>query len=169
MALEIERKFLVRESPLARLENEVGERLRQGYVAIDHEVEVRIRIGAESAVVTIKAGRGQTRSEVEMPVGSIDAEELWGHTKGRRIEKTRYRVHLARGGRDAPDHVAEVDVYHGDLAGLHVAEVEFESPSAAAAFTPPDWFGTELTGDERWSNANLARHGAPEEFIDETR
>ena len=169
MALEIERKFLVRKNPIERLGNEVGERLRQGYVAIDQEVEVRVRIGAESAVVTIIAGRGQTRAEVEMPVGSDDAEELWRHTEGRRIEKTRYRVHLEGDARDGREHVAEVDVYYGDLAGLYVAEVEFDSSSSAAEFTPPDWFGPELTGDDRWSNANLARHGAPEEFIDGTR
>ena len=168
MALEIERKFLLRKTPIARLGNEMGERLRQGYVAIDHEVEVRVRIGTESAAVTIKAGRGQTRAEVEMPIGSRDAEELWIHTEGRRIEKTRYRLHLDRGARDERGHVAEVDVYHGDLAGLFVAEVEFHSPSAAAGFAPPDWFGPELTGDERWSNANLARYGAPEGFIDES-
>ncbi len=167
MAPEIERKFLLGEDPAPRLRDQEGQRLRQGYLAVDGTVEVRVRISPESAVVTIKAGRGISRSEVEMPVSATDAEELWAHTLGRRIEKTRYRLRLADtevGGREA---VAEVDVYHGDLAGLFVAEVEFESDATAVAFTPPAWFSRELTGDERWSNANLARHGTPKEFIDE--
>ena len=84
---------------------------------------------------------------------------------GRRLEKTRYRIDLAGAGLDRRADVAEVDIYHGSLAGLSVAEVEFASESSAAEFVPPHWFGRELTGDDRWSNAQLARHGLPEEFI----
>lgn len=167
MAVEIERKFLLREDPTERLANHEGQRLRQGYLAIDQAVEVRVRISPQSAVVTIKAGRGITRTEVEMTVGASEAEELWTHTVGRRIEKTRYRIDL-RPGRDARGAcVAEVDVYHGDLTGLFVAEVEFDAESTAAEFAPPEWFGREVSDDERWSNASLARNGTPEEFTDE--
>jgi len=165
MAFEIERKFLLRGDPASRLGNEVGEHLRQGYLAIDQAVEVRVRIGSESAAVTVKAGRGVVRTEVEMPIAADEAEELWIHTVGRRIEKTRYRIDLAGAGLDRRADVAEVDIYHGSLAGLSVAEVEFASESSAAEFVPPHWFGRELTGDDRWSNAQLARHGLPEEFI----
>jgi adenylate cyclase len=42
-----------------------------------------------------------------------------------------------------------------------VVEVEFASRQEAEAFDPPDWFGAELTGAAGWSNAALARHGAP--------
>jgi CYTH domain-containing protein len=37
-----------------------------------------------------------------------------------------------------------------------VVEVEFDSEPAAAAFTPPAWFGPEITGDSRYSNRVLA-------------
>jgi adenylate cyclase len=151
MAVEIERKFLVRGDPTERLSNHEGQHLRQGYLALDQAVEVRVRISPQSAVVTIKAGRGITRTEVEMTVGASQAEELWTHTVGRRIEKTRYRIDL-RPDRDARGAcVAEVDVYHGDLTGLFLAE----------------WFGREVSDDERWSNASLARNGTPKEFTDE--
>ena len=135
MAFEIERKFLLRGDPASRLGNEVGEHLRQGYLAIDQAVEVRVRIGSESAAVTVKAGRGIVE------------------------------VGFAAARRAGRADVAEVDIYHGSLAGLSVAEVEFASESSAAEFVPPHWFGRELTGDDRWSNAQLARHGLPEEFI----
>ena len=59
--------------------------------------------------------------------------------------------------------VAEVDRYGGELDGLWTVEVEFDSEQAADAFTPPAWFGTELTGTPGWSNGDLARHGRPAE------
>jgi adenylate cyclase len=62
----------------------------------------------------------------------------------------------------AGGHTAEVDVYTGRLAGLIVVEVEFSTRQEAEEFEPPAWFGDELTGDPRWSNAALAAHGKPE-------
>jgi CYTH domain-containing protein len=168
MATEIERKFLLRDDPAARFADQPGEQLRQGYVAIDGEVEVRVRIGGQGATVTIKGGRGVSRVEVEMPVSADDAEDLWTLAEGRRIHKTRHRVALGtRRGGGAP-HVAEIDVYHGALAGLHMVEVEFADDAEAAAFEPPAWFGPELSGDDRWSNARLARDGVPRELVDPT-
>jgi adenylate cyclase len=35
-------------------------------------------------------------------------------------------------------------------------EVEFDSEAAAGAFTPPAWFGPEITGHPRYSNRLLA-------------
>jgi CYTH domain-containing protein len=55
----------------------------------------------------------------------------------------------------------ELDVFRGGLSGLCVAEVEFPSEEEAAAFSPPDWFGREVTDDERFKNKSLARHGRP--------
>jgi CYTH domain-containing protein len=87
----------------------------------------------------------------------IDAaafDELWALAGDRRLEKTRHRI-------DLDGVIAELDVYAGALAGLTVVEVEFPSRGEAEAFQPPDWFGDELTGDPAWSNAALARDGAP--------
>jgi len=62
----------------------------------------------------------------------------------------------------AIQHVAEVDIYSGTLAGPNVAEVEFTYEADAASFNPTDWFGLELTGEPEWSNAALARRGRPD-------
>jgi CYTH domain-containing protein len=153
MATEIERKFLVSDLP-ATSELGVGSALRQGYLAEEDGVEVRLRLADGTATLTVKAGRGRARTEVEASLDPAEAEELWPHTEGRRIEKTRYQVPLGAV-------VAEVDVYGDTLAGLRVVEVEFPSETDADAFAPPDWFGRELTGAEGWSNASLARHGLP--------
>lgn len=157
MTIETERKFILAE---AGSPGDLGSgvHLRQGYLAEEDTVEVRVRITAAEATLTVKAGAGISRTEVDVVIPVEHAETLWPLTAGRRIDKTRYRVTLD----DAAGHVAEVDVYAGELAGLCVVEVEFVSEGAAAAFSPPVWFGRELTGDPGWSNAALARHGRPD-------
>jgi len=154
MADEIERKFLVPDIPRPDPAG-AGGRLRQGYLAVDGPVEVRLRLDDGGARLTVKAGAGLHRSEVEVPLGEADAAQLWPLTEGRRVEKVRHLVALDAG------QVAEVDVYEGDLDGLCTVEVEFPTTDAADAFVPPTWFGAELTGRPGWSNAALASHGRP--------
>jgi CYTH domain-containing protein len=153
VATEIERKFLVAGVPPAD-ELGTGVPFRQGYLAGEGDVETRIRITPDVAWFTVKAGRSLARVEVELPVDRDEAESLWPHTAGRRLEKVRYRVPIEGG-------VAEVDRYGGELTGLWTVEVEFASESAADAFTPPAWFGPELSTTPGWSNGELARHGRP--------
>ena len=148
MAVEIERKFTV--ASLSGLHLGAGTAIRQGYLAEEGDVEVRVRITPERAALTVKAGVGLRRTEVERELDIDEAEALWPHTEGRRLEKVRYRVALA-------EVVAEVDVYGGALDGLVVVEVEFGSEDAAAAFVPPPWFGEEVTALGGWKNADLAR------------
>jgi adenylate cyclase len=157
VTIEIERKFILPEPPSDdRLGP--GTHIRQGYIAEEDSVEVRVRITDVKSNLTVKAGAGLSRTEIDLAISAEQAEALWPHTTGRRIDKTRHRVVLDDA---APDLVAEVDVYAGTLAGLCVAEVEFTSEAIAASFDPPDWFGRELTGDPAWSNATLARFGRP--------
>jgi adenylate cyclase len=40
---------------------------------------------------------------------------------------------------------------------LRSAEVEFKTSKQAKAFSPPDWFGKEVTEDEEYKNAHLAQ------------
>jgi CYTH domain-containing protein len=152
MPQEIERKFLV-----AALPDPLGSgvHLRQGYLAVDGDVEVRIRLDDKGPRLTVKAGAGLARTEVELPLPDEAAEDLWPHTERRRVEKVRHRQTLEGGA------VAEVDLYEGDLDGLLTVEVEFPGEAEAAAFQPPSWFGSELTGQAGWSNASLATRGRP--------
>ena len=151
--MEIERKWLVAAPPAAM--PTAGQHIRQGYVARDGDVEVRVRTIDDTSLLTIKVGAGLVRREVELEIGAAEAGDLWPATEGRRIEKVRYRVPTG-------EHVAEVDVYEGALAGLRTVEVEFRSEADAASFVAPSWFGDEVTGDGRWSNASLATNGKPE-------
>ncbi len=158
MAIEIERKLILSGVP-SNEQLGPGTHIRQGYLAEDEPVEVRVRITDVAANLTVKAGAGLSRTEVDISISAEDAEALWPHTVGRRIDKVRHRVTL---GGAANRHVAEVDIYSGALAGLRLAEVEFTSETDATSFVPPDWFGPELTGDPGWSNAALSRRGRPD-------
>ena len=153
MATEIERKFVVDEPPPDEVLGP-GVRLRQGYLAEDGDVQVRVRIAGPDATLTVKAGRGLSRTEVEVTIDVVAAEALWPLTEGRRVEKTRHHVRVGA-------LVADVDVYDGALSGLCTAEVEFPSEDHARTFTPPAWCTTDVTGTPGWDNAALARHGRP--------
>jgi CYTH domain-containing protein/CHAD domain-containing protein len=150
--MERERTFLVADMP--ELPDD-GTRIRQGYLALDGEVQVRVRDReGDGRSLTVKGGRGATRAEVEIVIGVERFEELWPLSAGRRIEKTRYVIPV-----DGAD--AELDVFAGALAGLVLVEVELDSDEAMAAFEPPAWFGREVTDDDRYSNASLAVDGLP--------
>ena len=153
--IEIERKFLVAERP-SDLEGWPSTAIEQGYLTVDQEgPEVRVRRRGGQAYLTVKSGGGRVRVEEEIEIEPDRFERLWPLTEGLRIEKTRYEIQ-ADGGL-----VIELDVYAGDLEGLVVAEVEFDSEEAADAFAAPDWLGPDVTEDARYKNQRLARDGAP--------
>ncbi|HEY7621818.1 MAG TPA: CYTH domain-containing protein [Solirubrobacteraceae bacterium] len=155
-AIEIERKFVVDEPP-ADLDRWPSTAIEQGYIAVaDDGTEVRVRRRAGEAVLTVKSGSGRTRVEEEIEITPERFERLWPLTARRRVEKTRYDI-PADG-----ELTIELDVYDGALAGLVVAEVEFASENDADAFVVPDWFGPEVTDDERYKNQRLARDGRPQ-------
>jgi CYTH domain-containing protein len=151
MGIEIERKFLVKDRSIVA--SMAGTSMRQGYLSVDPERTVRVRIAGVRAFVTIKGApsdSGASRSEYEYAIPVPEADELLDRLALRPlIEKTRYRVTVGR-------LVWEVDVFGGDNDGLVVAEVEL--PSEATALTLPDWIGDEVTGDPRYYNASLVRH-----------
>jgi adenylate cyclase len=149
---EIERRFLLERLP-ADLPR--GTPVRQGYVALDGDVSVRVRDAGGAHTLTVKGGTGRERVEVERPIDAEEFEALWRLGEGRRIAKVRSVVPLG-------EHRAEVDVFQDELDGLWIAEVEFPSPEAADAFEPPAWFGEEITGRPEWGNAALAVHGRPD-------
>jgi CYTH domain-containing protein len=142
---EIERKFKVETLPedLSR----PGSAIRQGYLSIE-PVEIRLRGHDDARELTVKSVGGLRRVEVALSLTQAQFDELWPLVTAF-VEKTRHLVELG-------DAVAEVDVYGGTLGGLMVVEVEFASEEEAARFTPPGWFGEEVTEDSRFRNAALA-------------
>lgn len=150
--IERERRFLV-----GRLPNEMseGSRIDQAYLTTV-PVSVRVRHQDDRHVLTIKAGSGLSRTEIERDLDPDEFDVLWAIADELRITKQRHLVPLDDGL------TAEVDVFEGDLAGHRIVEVEFESLDQAEAFDPPDWFGREITDNGRYTNASLAKNGWPD-------
>lgn len=152
--VEVERKYLLDRLPDVAAAVP-GVPVEQGYLAVDGEVEVRVRRLGDRRLLTIKGGTGLVRLEEELELDERRFSALWPLTRGRRIEKTRRAVRLPEGP------VLEVDEYHGALAGLLVAEVEFPSVEASRAFAAPAWLGREVTADPAYANRILASAGLP--------
>lgn len=155
MGTEIERKFLVKGSGYKSLATNKKE-IAQGYLSINPDSTVRVRIADEQGFITIKSrNHGAVRGEWEYPIPVNDAKELLNELcAGMSIIKTRYIVPFN-------GLIWEIDVFHGHLEGLIVAEVEL--PSVDTPVEPlPDFIGKEVTGDCRYYNSNLIK---PEGFI----
>ncbi len=77
--IERERKYLVAQLPPLP---ELGVALRQGYLAIDGAVSVRVRdAGHEGATLTLKAGRGAVRTELEWSLTDEQFAASWEQTR----------------------------------------------------------------------------------------
>lgn len=152
MAFEIERRFLV-QGEAWRDGVTTTRRLRQGYLAREDGVAVRVRIAAKAARLTVKGPGGLVRAEFEYDIPLSDAEAMLSQLcAGRSIAKTRHDV-----PRDGL--VWELDVFEGALAGLVIAEVEMPAPDHPLALPP--WAGREITTDPRYANTALASAAAP--------
>jgi adenylate cyclase len=150
MALEIERKFLVRGDGWKRHVVR-ARRLRQAYLTKNDRISMRVRIdGEEAATLTIKTARtGIERHEYEFAIPLAEARELLEHREGSIISKVRHIVR--NGGLNW-----EIDVFDGDNAGLVIAEIELDR--ADRIIELPHWIGEEVTDDRRFYNADLAKH-----------
>ena len=148
MALEIERKFLVKEGAWR---NEKGTTYRQGYLNSAKERTVRVRIIDVKGYLTVKGiSRGAVRVEYEYEIPGVEAEAMLNDLCEKPlIEKMRYKIEFK-------GLVWEVDEFFGENQGLIVAEVELESEDQT--FAKPEWVGEEVTGDPKYFNANLIHH-----------
>lgn len=148
MAIEIERRFLVRKD-IRRLCQD-GVRIVQGYLPSDGENTIRVRLAGVEGTLTLKSRRrGLCRDELEFPISTAYASRLLrGACRDGLIEKTRYHIH---------HHGLcwEVDVFGGENAGLVIAEIELSHPEQLVPL--PDWVGAEVTHVKAYSNSSLSR------------
>lgn len=150
MAIEIERKFLVKGD--FKQEAAIGVKIVQGYLCADPERSVRVRIKGQTGFLTIKGGSnpsGTSRYEWEKTIPLSEARELIKLCTPKLIEKTRYKIAMGR-------HIYEVDEFHGAHEGLLLAEIELKAEDET--FEKPYWLGQEVTGDKRYYNMYLAKN-----------
>ncbi len=163
MALEIEKKYLLRSCELVKLLQDEGLELKQSkikqvYTKISKGTETRLRQEDENFVITTKTGDGLSREEKEEPISrelfELSAKSIIGDV----INKTRYSFKL----QNLP---TCIDVYHEELEGLCILEVEFPSEQTAEDFALLEPFSKEVvkdvTLDKSYKNSSLALYGNP--------
>lgn len=146
--MEIERKFLLNQLP-KDLEQYPSLKIEQGYLCTDPVI--RIRRQNDNYYLTYKSKGLLSREEYNLPLERSSYEHLLTKVDGILLTKTRYLMPL-----DA-SHTIELDVFHGEYQGLCLAEVEFQTEEEALDFTPPDWFGEDVTYSSEYYNSTMSR------------
>lgn len=145
MAIEIERKFLVKE----RFPYNRKYKITQGYLVNTKEKVIRIRkTDAFGCFLTIKLNLDEmSKYEYEYQIPEDDADELLNSCTDI-IDKTRHLLH-------ADKQNWEIDKFHGELEGLIIAEIELKSKYEEVQI--PSFCSDEVTGDVRYYNSNLLK------------
>lgn len=150
MAIEIERKFLVKSNEFKDLASKVT-CIKQAYLSLNPSHSVRIRTKGEKAFITIKGKSNQSgtsRFEWEKEIDLVDAEALLCLCEPGSINKKRYEVPNGQ-------FTFEVDEFYGENEGLVIAEIELKNENDT--FELPTWIGKEVTGDTRYYNSALIK------------
>ena len=149
MALEIERRFLVKEN-YTPSDPAAGVPMRACYLLADGGATIRVRLEGDKAVMTLKQRNSAVeRTEFEYPVPFEDALHIITHFPkiGEVVEKVRYTEFV-----NGMEWV--VDIFAGANSPLCIAEVELDD--AGREIVIPEWAAAEITGDDSYSNAALA-------------
>jgi CYTH domain-containing protein len=153
--LEIERKFLLSEAPFD-LSDYLHAEIEQAYISVDPVI--RLRRQDQKYILTVKQGGAIARMETEFALKQSQFDHLWKKIETHVIRKTRYFIPLEN------DLQAELDVYYGELQDLFTVEVEFKDLAAALSFSPPSWFGQDVSEVHAYKNSSLAVYGKPKNF-----
>lgn len=146
--MEIERKFLIPSLP-EDLDQYPHKTFQQGYLCTSPVV--RIRQEGDCYVLTYKSGGMLAREEYNLPLTKDAYHHLLPKIDGILISKERYFIPLT------DSLTIELDVFHEPYQNLVLAEVEFSSKEEALSFTPPDWFGTDVTFCPEYHNSYLSQ------------
>ena len=148
--MEIERKYLIDKNKIPFQPSDFPcRRIEQGYLCT--EPVVRVRRDQDDYILTYKSKGLMAREEYNLPLTKESYEHLKEKIDGRLITKKRYVIPL----KDSL--FIELDIFSGDLAPLMLAEVEFPDKETANHFTPPKWFGEDVTFSSSYHNSTLSK------------
>lgn len=150
--MEIERKFLLKHIP-ENLDSYPYHLIEQAYLNITPVI--RIRRQDDQYYMTYKGSGMMSREEYNLPLTPESYEHLKQKADGNIIRKQRYRIPTKHGL------TIELDIFAPPFDDLILAEVEFSSEEQAMAFTPPQWFGEEVTWSTEYHNSTLSRRRFP--------
>lgn len=146
--MEIEKKFKIQQLP-QNLDSYPFHKIEQAYLCV--EPVVRIRRQDDSYILTYKSAGMMAREEYNLPLTKEAYEHLKPKTDGVILSKTRYLIPLTE------QLTAELDIFDAPYEGLVIVEVEFSSLAEADSFTPPNWFGEDVTYSGQYHNSALSR------------
>lgn len=151
MSKEIERTFLIPEIPEQLIPFEI-KTVSQNYLSVKKDEEIRIsledELGYKIYKMSYKNGEGLSRGGVKFEITEATYRELSDKILEKPIVKFRQFYFLG-------EKQIMIDTFEDSLFPLKMAEVEFDSEEEANSFTPPEWFGLEVTYDENYKNKNL--------------
>ena len=145
--MEIERKYLIKEGAFP-FRDYPHKDYEQGYLSTNPVV--RVRKEGDAYVLTYKGGGMMAREEANLPLTKERFEHLIKKADGNIIRKTRYFIPLG-------DLTVELDEFTEPFAPLLMVEVEFPTIEAANSFTPPEWFGEDVTLNKEYHNSNMSQ------------
>lgn len=146
--MEIERKFLITDLPFL-VDSYPSHLIEQAYLST--EPVIRIRREDEDYYMTYKSKGLMVREEYNLPLTKEAYDHLLPKADGNIITKQRICIPLT------DTLTAELDIFSGAFAPLKLVEVEFPNEEVANEFTPPEWFGQEVTYSTSYHNSTLSR------------
>ena len=171
MGLEIERKFLLKNSQILDFLKDAGVvfkhlEISQFYTKITQNEEIRFRSEEGKFIKTIKVGKDLIREENEEFCEKAEFKKALKNRIGRVITKDRYIFRLN-------NNPCNIDVFKDDLNGLCTFEIEFSDENEAVYFKLPAFLEqfcqADVTCDKRYKNKFLAIHANENEQIDYKR
>ena len=171
MGLEIERKFLLKNSQILDFLKEAGVSFKhleisQFYTKITQNEEIRFRSEEGKFIKTIKVGKDLIREENEEFCEKAEFKKALKNRIGRVITKDRYIFWLN-------NNPCNIDVFKDGLNGLCTFEIEFSDENEAVYFKLPPFLEqfcqADVTCDKRYKNKFLAIHANENEQIDYKR
>ncbi|MEF9924218.1 MAG: CYTH domain-containing protein [Muribaculaceae bacterium] len=147
MAIEIEHKYkVINDSYISLITKELH--IIQGYISRDKNRTVRVRLCDDEGYITIKGlTTNDTRSEFEYKIPANDAKTMLNELCVKPlIDKTRNIV-MFDGNR------WEIDVFHSELEGLIIAEIEI--PYSEYQYSLPPFLGENVTNNPLYYNSNI--------------
>lgn len=152
--MSVVRRFLVAPSLVRLLRKERGgSRVTEGYFAPQAGRTSFVRLQGTNCFLVLMTGSEGAMAEERTEVPRAHGDALLDVCQGRAVYE---RTTVSLGGSVE----ALVDRYVRP-SGLDIVSLVFSDASAAQGFTPPVWFGAEVTTDKAYDGQSIAITGVP--------
>jgi CYTH domain-containing protein len=153
--LELELTYLAKLLP-TEIKGTKPQELVDTYVPEDSEFPIlRLRRNGNAYEITKKVAVAENdfSAHTEHTISlSRDEHEALSKSSNRIVRKLRYSI-------ASEGHLAEIDIFQGDLMGLVTVDFEFKSEKDKASFTPPNYCLVDVTQEKFILGGQLAGKG----------